>query len=671
MARAGVVGVLLSLLVAADASAATRTWDGGCGVDTKWSCAANWSEDVDPGKEDAVVFAGTATGNSTVDSSFAGSVASVRIKAGYTGTITLARSLQVFGPFTQLGGAFTGADKSLTLKGLNVRDGSFTASSGTTSISGALKISEEATFDANEGTIDFNGTSSATLSCAEASFEDVVFTHTGGTKTVGPNCSLPLGNDPSAGSGGGVRLKGELTGTGTITAFKKLILGETGELSGFSGLQASTMIVEGTYDFGEYAPFTVASDFIVGPGASFTAPTENATFGKNFTIGSGATFDANEGTVRFTSKSPFALACDGEAFASVVFESIGQKTIGSDCTLPLGTDPSLGPGGMVLNGTLSGTGELSQTGLLEIGSSDPGLDSFTDVFVKGSLVLTPEAEFTAPEGTLTVTGHFTVAAGATFDANEGTVDFDALYRTSRTLTCGGVVFNQVVFTNGGRQIVGEDCTLPLGENPTLGDGGEIELNGTLTGTGTLTVDSPRLTLGATGGLSGFSGLLGNGALKVAGAYDFGEYALFSVGGDFTIAGGGEVVAPEGSAEFAGDFANGGSFDANGGSVLLVGGDQALSGSTTFEDLTKIAVEAEKLTFAAGATQTVEGALTLEGFSAGERLSLVSSTSGTKWNLAGVGSRTAKWLSVKDSNNTGTEIEAVESVDAGGNIGWSF
>lgn len=671
MARVGVLAVALALLLAADAGAVTRTWDGGCGVDTKWSCAANWSEDADPDKDDAVVFAGTATGNSTVDSSFSGAVASVRIKSGYSGTITMASSLQVLGPFTQLGGTFTAANQALTLRGLSVRGGSFTASSGTTAIGAGLRISEEATFDANEGTIDFNGKSSATLSCAEASFEDVVFTHTGGTKTVGPSCSLPLGNDPSAGSGGGIRLKGELTGTGTITAFKKLILGGTGELSGFSGLKASTAIVEGSYDFGEYEPFTVAADFSVAPGASVTAPEGDASFGKNFTIGSGATFDANEGTVRFTAKSPFAIVCDGEAFSSVVFESFGQKTIGSDCTLPLGPNPSLGPGGTVLNGTLSGSGELSQTGALEIGSIEPGLDSFEDVLVKGSLVLTPTAEFTAPEGTLTITGHFTVATGATFDANEGTVAFDAPYRTSRILACGEVVFNQVVFINGGKQIVGADCSLPLGANPTVGDGGEVELNGTLTGTGTLTADSPLLTLGATSDLSGFSGLASDGALKVAGVYDFDEYAPFAVEGDFTIVSGGEVVAPEATAEFGGDFVNGGTFEDNGGEVVLVGGDQVLTGSTTFEDLTKIAVEAEKLTFAAGSTQTVDGALTLEGFSAGKRLSLISSTTGTKWNLAGVGSRTAKWLSVKDSNNTGAEISAVESIDAGNNAGWSF
>lgn len=657
------------MLLVASASGATRTWDGGCGAEAAWSCAANWSEDIAPGTEDTVVFNGTSTKNAVVDEGFAGAVASIRIKAAYTGTVSQARSLKVLGPFSQAGGSFTAAGQSLSAKTLTLSAGSFTASSGTTSISGSLKITGEPTFNANGGTVEFNGTS-ATLTCDEVTFNQVTLTHTSGVKTVGSSCSLPIGSNPSAGKGGGVTLNGTLSGTGTLTTFKKLTLGETGELSGFSGLAASSLIVAGPYDFGEYEPFTVAGDFTMNSGSSFTAPGV-ASFGKSFTIASGASFEANEGTIRFTGKTPYSLACNSQTFASVVFESVAQKTIGSDCTLPMGADPSLGSGKTILNGTLSGSGTLSQTGLLEIGGANPGLDSFTDVYDNGSLQLTPKAALTAPKGTLTVRGNFGVSEGATFDANEGTVDFEAPYRTARSLSCGGVSFNEVVLTNKGRQIIGSDCNLPLGAEPTIGQAGEIELNGTLTGSGALTAESPRLSLGATGELSGFSGLSSSGALVVGGAYDFGEYAPFAIGGDFSIVGGGEFTAPKGTAEFAGDFANAGTFAANEGSVELTGAKQVLSGSTTFNDLTKIATAADTLTFPAGATQTVEGALTLEGAGATELLSLVSSTPETAWKLAGEGTRSAKWLSVADSDNTGTAISAIESSDAGGNTGWTF
>jgi fibronectin-binding autotransporter adhesin len=668
--RIGIVAAALTLLLAAHASAATRTWDGGCGGNTNWSCAANWSENTAPGSADVAVFNGTSTNNAVADEGFGGAVASIQINSGYTGTISLGRSLQVLGLFKQVTGTFSAAGQSLDIKTFTLTGGSFTASSGITSIKAAMTIAGASTFNANGGTVDFYGTGGA-LACGGATFSHVVFTHTSGTKTVGASCSMPLGEDPSAGSGGALSLNGTLSGTGTITTFKKLTLGKTGKLSGFSGLKANAVVIAGgSYDFGKYAPFTVSGDFTVNPGATFVAPTGVASFGKGFTIGSGASFKANEGTVRFTSKTAFALACNNQEFTFVVFESIARKTIGSDCTLPMGGNPELGKGGMVLNGTLSGSGTLSETGLIEVGSSDPGFDSFTNVVDNGSLALTPKTVFTAPKGTLTLDGNLTVSEGATFNANEGTVDFNATYRTVRTLSCGEVAFFHVVVTNVGGQVIGSDCKLPLGANPTIGKGGQIELNGVLTGTGSLTAHSELLTLGEAGSLSGFSGF-SSGALAVAGAYDFGAYAPFSVAGDFTIVPGGKVKAPSGTAEFSGDFTNGGAFEANGGTVKLTGSGQALGGSTTFNDLTKVATAADTLTFAAGATQTVAGMLTLRGVSATELLGLVSSAPGTKWLLAGSGSRSAKWLSVKDSENTGAEIAAVESTDGGGNTGWSF
>jgi hypothetical protein len=624
-----------------------------------------------PGAEDTATFNGTSTHNSTVDEGFAGSIATVKINAGYTGTISLARSLAVTTSLTQATGTFTAGSQALTLKTFTLTGGSFTASSGTTSLSGTLKISGSPSFNANGGTVSFNGTSSASLSCNNVTFNLVTIASTAGTKTVGSDCSLPLGLNPTTGSGGSIALNGTLSGSGTLTTSKTLTLGAGGGLSGFSGLVASALTVSGSYDFSSYSPFTVTGVFTVAEGASFTAPAGTASFAGNFAVSSAAEFDANEGTVVFSSKVTFKVSCGGQTFNAVSFESSGHKTIASDCTLPLGEDPSLGTaGGTTLNGILNGSGTLTQIGTFEIGSSSPGLDSFTDVFDNGSFLLTTGAAVTAPKGTLTVQGNFTIGSGTTFDANEGTVNFQALPKPTKTITCNEATFNLVTFTNTSKQVVGSDCTLPLGASPEIGEGGQIVLNGELTGSGTLTANSLLFTLGSTGSLSGFSGL-SSGALLVEGVHDFGAYTSFAASGDFTISGGAEFTAPEGTAQFAGDFANGGTFKANEGTVELTGTGQALSGSTTFENLTKIAEVKETLTFEAGATQTIAGKLTLEGAGAGELLSLVSSTSGTPWLLAGEGAREVKWVSVKDSTNKGTEISAAESTDKGGNTGWTF
>jgi hypothetical protein len=668
---AGLALGLLSLLFAGSADAETRTWDGGCGAETAWSCAANWSENIVPEATDTAVFGSASVTNSTVDEEFAGSVASIRINGGYTGTITLARSLVVSTSFSQTGGTFIAGGEALTLKAVALTGGSFTASSGTTSIGGSLKISAGAVFNANGGTVTFDGASGA-LSCAENTFNLVTFANTKGTKTVGAGCLFPLGANPKADKGGSIALNGELSGSGTLTTAGTLTLGTTGELSGFSGLETGNLTVKGSYNFGTYEPFTVGGAFSLTAGGSFTAPGPGATasFGKNFTLSPEATFDANEGTVNFDGASGFKLACGGKTFELVTFESSGSKTIGSDCTLPLGTNPDLGTGKTLLKGTLSGAGDLTQTGAFEIESTSPGLDSFTNVTDAGAFVLRSGSGFTAPSGVLTVNGNFLIKAGATFDANEGTVNFQALPTAQKIISCSEATFSLVTFTNVAREVVRSDCTLPLGSSPTIGGGGAIVLNGALTGSETLTVNSSSPLLLGTGSLVGFSGLSA-GDLSIFGAYNFGSYESFAVSGDFAIALGAEFTAPEGIASFAGDFVDGGTFKANEGTVELTGSGQTLSGSTTFDDLTKVVEASDTLTFAASATQTINGALILEGASSEALLNLVSSKPGTHWLIASGGSRAVKWVSVADSTNTSTTISAVESKDKGGNTGWSF
>jgi hypothetical protein len=670
----GVACLAFLILLPGRAFAASKVWDGGCGGETAWSCAANWSEDSVPAPGDTVTFNSTSSNDSSVDAGFAGAIATVKVNPGYTGTISLARSLTVSAALIEKAGTFTAGAQALTLKALTLSAGSFTASSGTTAIKGALKISGAPTFDANGGTVDFTG-GSGKLSCDNVAFNQATITNTAGTKTVGSDCDLPLGADPTVGSGGSVALNGTLTGTGTVTASRTFSLNASGSLSGFSGLNAYVLKVKGAYDFGSYAPFNVASNFTLTSAGDLTAPAGTATFGKNLTVNSGSAFDANGGTVVFDNSTSVKLACGGKTFNLVSFEfAAGKKTINADCTLPLGEDPSLGGGGTTLRGTLAGSGELSQTGTFTIESGSPGLDSFSDVTDTGSFLVSPGAVLTAPTGALSVNGNLTIASGATFAANGGTVKLEEPpAKATKTITCNGAAFNLVTIANQGKMVVSDGCTLPLGAEPEAGAGGQIVLNGALTGSGALAVKSVLLTLGETGSLTGFTGLetLETGNLKIDGAYDFDEYASFEVGGDFTLSEGAELIAPSGTASFAGDFDDEGEFNANGGTVVLVGSGQEISGSTSFEGLTKVVASADTLTFEAGATQTVEGDLTLEGAEAGKLLKLASSASPTRWLIEVGGSAEVEFASIKDSENLGTPIEALESVDEGNNVGWEI
>ena len=390
----------------------------------------------------------------------------------------------------------------------------FTAPAGELIVNGNFTISAGAAFNANSGTVNFQALPAATktIACSAANFNKVVFTNTA-KEVVGGDCTLPLGSNPTIGGSGGeivlngtfigagtltsvgkltmgatgafsgfstVALNGTLSGTGTLVVAPSLTLNATGTLSGFSGLEAGGLTVNGAYNFGAYAPFDVNGSFAVGASGSFTAPAGIASISRNFTIDPASTFNANSGTISFDGSTPFTMACGNKTLSLVTF-SAGHKTIGSNCTVPLGENPNLGTGGTTLKGTLTGSGELTQSGTFEIESSSPGLALFTDVKDIGALLLNSGTAFTAPEGELIVQGNFLVESGATFSANGGTVNFQGLGKATKTITCNEVTFNLVKLTNTTKQVVNSDCALPLGPSPIIGEGGPIVVNGTLEG----------------------------------------------------------------------------------------------------------------------------------------------------------------------------------------------
>jgi hypothetical protein len=703
-----VLTVLFLLLMAGRASAATQVWDGGCGADHSWSCASNWKSNAVPAPGDTVAFNAKSIGASIVDPSFGGEVAVVRLAAGYTGRVALARSLTVSKGIQQFAGEFAASEHILSTKDLTLKGGTFEASSNRTSISGTMSVTGSPEFDSNDGTLVVEGTGGK-LICGGIVLSRVVFDNPAGTKTVTPSCDLPLGDNPDAGAGGSIKLEGTLSGSGSLSTTGLLTLGSTGSLSGFSRLDANNLTVNGDYDFGGYSSISVSEVFNLNAGGDFTAPTGVASFAGRFKIVPVSAFDPNGGTVVFDGTANSSISCGNKSFALVRFEQTsGVKVVENDCSLPLGAGPTLGGGTNVrLNGTLSGSGtlavgqsltlsrtaQLSGFGGLEVGG-DLTMANATEDFhayaplsvggnysqaagkisapggadFAGSLTLYQRAVFEAPAGSVAIAGGFWAGPEAAFRANGGTVVFDG--SQSAVLNCGGTKFNAVSFAHiAGTKTVGSTCSLPLGSSPAAGTG-SIILEGTLSGSGVLATGG-TLSLAATGALSGFSGLAAQG-LDVEGAYDFGAYSSFSVGGTFAIGAGGSFRAPSGTASFAGDFLNeGGTFLANGGSVVLDGSNQRIGGSTTFDNLTKVAGSTDTLTFGSGETQTVQGTLRLKGSDWAHLMTLASSSSGAPWRLDRGGSAEVEFVSVADSTNVGTPITAPESKSNGGNSGWSI
>ena len=136
---------------------------------------------------------------------------------------------------------------------------------------------------------------------------------------------------------------------------------------------------------------------------------------------------------------------------------------------------------------------------------------------------------------------------------------------------------------------------------------------------------------------------------------------------------GEVTAPA-VLTVEGDFINNdeGTFNANGGEVVLGGDDQMVFGTTTFFDLTKQAAGAATTTFEAGSLTTVLSDWTFSGASSETRHVLRSSVDSEYWYI-NASTTLVSNLAVKDSNNLNVTTITCGSgcIDNTGNVNWSF
>lgn len=589
-------------------------------------------------------------GNNNADISLAGTLSG-------TGTLTL--NTQGTGntfTFTS-GGTLSGfsgfATGDLTVSGATVDFGSlttldindalivdsssvFTAPSATMTVAGAFTLASGSTFNANGGTLSFDGTTTATLACNSQTFNLVTFTHTTGVKTVNSNCSLPLGNDPVVGVGSNpdLTLNGTISGSGTLTIGDAVngnlfTVNNAGVISGFSGISLGSFTVSNaTLDFSSLTSFTESNaytqtggnvtfpndadmngSFTLNAGSTFNAPSGNLYFGSSISINASATFNANGGTITFDGGSNATLACGNAVFNSVIIDRAGSGadlTVGSDCNLPLGNNPTAnftggGNRDFILNGTLSGAGTFSiSTTTLQLNSTSSlsGFDGlvaglsgattnttvsgasydfgdYSTFDINGAFTTSSGATFTSPSGTGTIAGNFTIDPGTTFNANGGTVTFDG---AAATISCDNATFNVVNISHtSSTKTISSDCSLPLGNNPDVSRA--VTLNGTLSGSGTLTNSSGPLTINSGSSLSGFSGLSLH-SFTVAGATaDLSSLDSFVASSTLTLSSG-TLTLPDGADLNLALSISGGTFNSPSGDMTLAGA-LTISGAPTF------------------------------------------------------------------------------------------
>jgi len=551
-------------MVSIGASAQT-TWTGATSTD--WFTASNWSSGVPttstaatipsgPGNQPVVMYFGAYCKTLTISSgaalSITGGTLSVFGALSNSGTLTFTTgTLQLTGNFNNSGTLnkgtgsvlfFGAGSKTLLLNGASLH--SLTVSGGTVYPQSALSVTNlavNASSSMNIGSYSVTISQNCDISGSLTGTGLIIFTGTGSFSTGASAV-------PRVQVTGGTRIitvaiiSQDLTLIGGTTRINQATVSVLGNLTQQAG---ATMEVNspGFLDISGQATLS-------GP---FTMPAGTILCRGNWT--SGPAFKPAGGTVQF-SNGASTINATGSVFHNLEFIPLGPKTlqaaldvngkmtVRSGATVNIGAFTHKVAGGLVMNGTLSGTGlfELDGTGVF---TATPNAVAKMEV-TAGSVTVTSAARIAsslhvkggslrATTGTLTVDGPFTVespasagtdsngifdlngivtwngtcssvngrikaastwTSGASFQPSGGVVELDggsAMFTNSGSfhdlhISGGTKTATGALDVNGGLETEA-GSTLALGTfTHTIARGLDVE--GTLAGTGGLILDGP-------------------------------------------------------------------------------------------------------------------------------------------------------------------------------------
>ncbi|MGH7198573.1 MAG: beta strand repeat-containing protein, partial [Candidatus Omnitrophota bacterium] len=539
----------------------------------------------------------------------------------------------------------------------NIPDVTINKTSGTLTLAGTIRTTGQGagawtytagTIAPGTSTVVFNSTNTITGS---HSLNNVDFRGTT-AKTINSGDTLTVLGDLLLEDGsintGTVDAKGDVThsalfdgGTGTLSitgaAIRIIDLIGGGEMPNvilnaanvtMNGPAAGTVTFDGGFTVQDGTFVGAAGDlnlnsFFTLEGGSFTAPSGTMFVAGGWTHTLGGVFTHNSGTVIIDGASATFDVVTTETFNNLTFNKSGVSAL----TISAG-DTMIVLGALFFQNGMADTGSVEARG--DVTVSSVGYDGGNATLVFGG------------------------AAGQLFDITGAGARYN-----------GDIVINKAA---GTVTLVGDDLTMNGASQDLTITSGVFDLNGndlTMT-TGGLTINGGTLTQG--------SGNITTSSFDQSG----GTFAVGSgnvdVNGAFAVSGGTFTAPPAGSSfTVSGDLSvTGGVFAPNGGELILDGTGQTLSGSATFNHLTKIAAGPDTLTFEAGSTQTVLGILTLQG-TAAEFLKLRSTSSGSQWMIDPQGPRAILYVDVQDSvNMNAAPIDCLSGcLDEGNNINWLF
>ncbi|HEX4925028.1 MAG TPA: Ig-like domain-containing protein, partial [Bdellovibrionales bacterium] len=683
------------------------TWTGASTgpVSPNWSNNSNWHGGTAPTNADVAIFDATCSSNCspTIDASI--NVAGVRMNSGYTGTITQAASQTITvgaSGWSQSAGTFSGGDSALT-----INDGTFTLTGGTfTAPNANMTIDQNAqpngtvftvgasgAFNAPNGTLIFTGdnqNSVATIDLAPVITVNNLKLHV--DSQFGYTRRWTLGSGDEINVTGNLEIVGEagktgkvIFNTGTINLNGNLTLGHganggSGKIR-FTGPAAQTYTSTGTSWAGVLEVDKVGGTVTRSGGdnllvveefrlvnGSFQAPTGTMTIDRVFNVGnsdafyqaSGTTFDPNGGLLRFLAK----------ATHDAYYIDVPTTATFHNVTFDVSTTSTWTP-----NFTLGAGDTITVNDLTILRSASNGtvfLDG-TRVDVQGNLSIQDGSGGGTAAIRLTGTAAQTINhAGGTVPGGTFTID-----KASGTVTLASALSLDTV----GQDLAITTGTLDLaGYNLTVND--RLELNAatsrlrlqgdeTVTRTTFSQVTYAEVEYYGTGTYASLA--LGNTYQKLyfTGAGSWQHTGTLS-SRDVTINAGATLISAGQDVQCYDNWNNYGTYTP-GSNTFTLNASVDIRGNTTFNNLSHVVASAATLRFAAGSTQTIAGALTLQG-AAGNLLSLRSLTPGTQFNINPQGSRTIAYLDVRDSNNTNAlRIQAygTNSTDSGNNTNWNF
>jgi hypothetical protein len=601
--------------------------------------------------------AGTAAFNGNVTINASGTVqlgAAVTLDSGSqtftltAGTFAPAGYTLAIVNYSQSGGTFTGGANTIDVNGtFTLSGGTFTATSNTLTVGDTWTHTAGGTFAPNGGKVTFTGAAKTIDVATSETFYDLTFNNTSvAATTIATNDDLIATHNVTftdgyvnATSGHGVQVQGNVS-------VENLFDGGTAGLTFTgNGTQAFTLTsATGLYNGDVTVNKTVGT--AVQLTTAFTADAVN----QDLIITSG-TLDINGFTTIVNGSSgTFTVAANG------TLQMQGSETITTNATYP-----SFAAGATAKYTATSGPitmKDYTYSNLVIAGGTSvrfllPAAKTFNNVTITTGIL-------DAAGQTMTINGSFsnddtlrlkgTETLTITMDVDSGTVmyvgDNDGVANENFTIRETGAT---------------DFYNLRIADNNATQD--NFVLGAALTVAGTLSVTDGKMTQN--------SNVITATAYSQATGTFVGGASNIDINGNFDITAG-TFTSTSGTLYVSGNFSNAGTFTHSSGTVVLDGTNQTLSGATIFNVLTKSVTSAATLTLPASTTQTIVGALTLNG-SSGQKLSLRSSSPATQASIDPQNTRTISYLDVQDSNNVNaTAISCLTScTNSLNNTNWAF